>query len=268
MYPITFRRLVDRQFKKYQAIDCLATNPRGDNRPESLRVDQDSISFVGDPIPAEGIGWRRRMAILPPPDASLEAIRAAQAVDGTSIGMFRPATIEALVIEKAKPWTARQQGYLRQQRLGLGQDLTLEMTELEQIPLNFSYRFRCDDDRCVTSHELQIQDWEIGESYRKWSRNNPAGCEQMIRQKYEVELPARDLHLVVGNLAKHRQAFVIIGLVRPPRAKVDRANVQQTFDLMGEKRPVARLGIGFETEQTNTLGRDERDEPLELFPDE
>jgi hypothetical protein len=268
MYPITFRRLVDRQFKKYQAIECLATSPRGDNRPESLRVDQDSITFVGDPMPADAAGWRRRMALLPPPDACLEEIRAAQTVDGTSLGMFRPAAIEALVIEKAKPWTARQQAYLRQQRLGLGRDLTLEMKELEQIPLNFSYRFRCDDLRCLTSHELQIQDWEIGESYRKWSRANPTGWEQMIRLKYEVELPARDLHLVVGNLAKHHQAFVIIGLVRPPRPKMDSGNVQQTFDLMGEKRSVARLGIGLEAEQANALGGDQGDESLELFPDE
>ena len=143
-----------------------------------------------------------------------------------------------------------------------------EMKELEQIPLNFSYRFRCDDEQCLTSHELQIQDWEIGESYRKWSRANPTGWDQMIRQRYERDLPARDLHLVVGNLAKHRQAFVIIGLVRPPRPKVDSGNVQQTFDLMGEKRPVARLGVCLETEEANALGGDERDESLELFPDE
>jgi len=54
------RRLVDRQFKKYQAIECLATTPRGDNRPESLRVDQDSITFVGDSDARRCRWWRRR----------------------------------------------------------------------------------------------------------------------------------------------------------------------------------------------------------------
>jgi len=267
MYPITFRRLVDRQFKKYQTIECLATTPRGDNRPESLRIDQRSIAFVDDPMPASTRGWRRRMALLPAPARSLDEIKAAQAVDRTSLGMFRPNRIESLVIEKAKPWTERQKASLRQRSFGLDEDLALEMRELEQIPWTFSYRFRCDDERC-TSHELQIEDWEIGESYRKWSRINPKGWEQMIRQRYEVELPARDLHLVVGNQAKHHQAFLIIGLVRPPGPKVDGGNVQQTFDLMGEKGPVAGRGVGLEAEQADALGSDQRDESLELFPDE
>jgi hypothetical protein len=39
---------------------------------------------------------------------------------------------------------------------------------------------------------------------------------------------------------------------------MDSGNVQQTFDLMGEKRSVTRLGVGFETEEANPLGRDER----------
>ncbi len=267
MYPITFRRLVDKKFAKYQLIECMATTPRGDNRPESLRVDQDSIAFIGEPIPAGSAGWRRRMALLPTPASSLEEIREAQTVDGTSLGMIRPRQIDSLVVQKATVWTERQKAYLRQQRLGLGEDVETEMRELEQIPWVFSYRFWCSDDRC-TSHEMQIQDWEIGESYRSWSRTYRADWEQKIRQRYEVELPARDLHLVVGNLAKHHQAFVVIGLVRPPRPKVDSGYVQQTLDLMGEQRTMASLGVSLETEQTNPLIGDERDKPLKFFPNE
>jgi hypothetical protein len=81
-------------------------------------------------------------------------------------------------------------------------------------------------------------------------------------------LPDRDLYLVVGNLAKRHQTFVIIGLVRPPRSKVHGGDVQQTLDLMGEQGAVAGLGIGLETEETDTLGGDQRHEPLDLFPDE
>ena len=268
MYPITFRQLAERQFAKYQLIECSATPPRGDKRPESLRINQDSIQIIGEPLPSGPTGWRRRMALLPPPSLSLEEIRAAQAADGTSIGMFRPRQIERLVIEKAEPWTDRQQTYLRQQSLGLGEEVARAMQELEQVPWTFSYRFTCSDERCTTSHELQIQDWEIGQSFRRWSRTDPDRWEEMIRQRYERDLPDRDLYLVVGNLAKRHQTFVIIGLVRPPRSKVDGGNVQQSLDLMGEQRPVAGLGIGLETEETDALGGDERDEPLDLFPDE
>ena len=90
----------------------------------------------------------------------------------------------------------------------------------------------------------------------------------MIRQRYERELPDRDLYLVVGNLAKRHQTFVIIGLVRPPRSKMDGGDVQQSLDLMGEQRPVAGLGVGLEAEEADALGGDEGDEPLDLFPSE
>jgi hypothetical protein len=268
LYPITFRRLADKRFAKYQIIECKAKKPRDDNRPESLRVDQDSIEIVGDPLPAGDKGWPRRMALLPQPSRSLEEIREAQAADRTSIGMFRPKHIERLVIQPAKPWTARQKDYLRQQHLDLGAETSRELAELEQIPWTFSYRFTCDDDRCANPHELQILDWEIGESFRRWSRSDPDRREEMIRQRYERELPERDLHLVVGNLAKRPQTFVIIGLVRPPRPKMDGGYVQETLDLMGEQRPVAGPRVGFEAEKTDALGGDEREEPLELFSDE
>lgn len=268
MYPVTFRQLADRQFAKYQVIECTATAPRGDTRPESLRINQDSIKLIGEPLPSGPTGWRRRMALLPPPARSLEEIREAQATDETSVGMFRPKRVERLLIQKAEPWTARQEAYLRQQRLGLGEEVAREMQELERVPWTFSYRFTCDDPRCERPHELQILDWEIGESFRRWSRSNPDGWERMIRQRYELELPERDLHLVVGNLAKRHQTFVIIGLVRPPRSKVDAGNVQQTLDLVGEQRPVTGRGVGLKAEQADALGGDERDEPLELFPGE
>ncbi|MFN8127126.1 MAG: hypothetical protein U0R64_11540 [Candidatus Nanopelagicales bacterium] len=267
MYPITFRRLTDKRFAKYQRIECQATRPRDDSRPESLRIDQDSIQPVGEPMRAGGPGWARRMALLPKPSLSLDEIYAAQKADGTSIGMLRPARIERLVIEPSKPWNENQRAALAQEQLGLGTEMSRQLRELEQIPWDFSYRFTCDDDRC-SGHELQIIDWEIGEAFRRWSRSDPGRWEEMIRQKFERELPARDLHLVVGNLAKRQHTFVIIGLVYPPRIEVDGLNIQQTLDLMGEQRTVARPGVRLEAEQADALAIDQGKDALELFPDE
>jgi hypothetical protein len=268
IYPITFRRLAE-QFAKYQTIECLVSRPRsGDSRPESLRADQDSIRLVGSPIPAGARGWTRRMAMLPEPMLSLEEVRAAQAANGTSLALVRPKAIHGLVIEKAAPWSANQKAHLRQQHLDLGQAASNQLRELEQIPFTFSYRFTCDDERCVNPHKLQIIDWEIGESYRRWSKRYGDDWEEVIRQTYERDLAERDLHLVVGNIAKHPQAFVIIGLVRPPRPKVDGRYVQQSLDLMGKQRPMTGPGVGLETEQANALGLNEGHEALEFFPDE
>ncbi len=268
LYPITFRRLADRRFAKFQEVTCAATRPRDDSRPESLRVDQDTIKLAGQPMPAGARGWPRRMAALPTASRSLEEIRAAQRANRTSLGMFRPKEILGLVKKKAVPWTTQKKVYLRQQHLNLGVEMSRELRELEQIPWSFSYLFKCDDDRCTKPHTLQIIDWEIGESYRKWSKAYGTRWEEKLRAKYERELPASDLHLVVGNLAKHPRTFVIIGLVRPPRPKVDGGHVQQSLDLMREERSVASVGVGLEAKKTNALGGDEREERLELFPDE
>lgn len=266
MYPITFRRLADNRFKKYQVIECLATTPRNDARPESLRVDQDSIRLVGEVI-ASSDRWRRRMGLLPAPSRSLEAIRAANVADGVSIGMFRPRGIRRLVKEPAAPWTEKERSALRQQRLGLGDREIRELDQLEQIPWKFSYELDCDATDC-RGHKLRILDWELGQSYRRWSRSDPTRWEDMIRQKYERELPARDLHLVVGTLAAHPKTFVVIGLVYPPRPQVDRAYVQQTLDLVGQQRSVAGKVVGFEAQEADALALDEGDKALELFPGE
>lgn len=263
MYPITFRRLADSRFKKYQVIECRATTPRNDARPESLRIDQDSIKLVGDVIPSSD-QWRRRMGLLPAPSRSLEEISGANAAIGVSIGMFRPKLIRKLVKEPADPWSEKERAALRQERLGLGAAETHELAELEQVPWKFSYAFDCNSVHCG-GHKLQILDWELGQSYRRWSRSDPRRWEDMVRQKYERELPARDLHLVVGTLAAHPKTFVIIGLVYPPRPKVDGGYIQQSLDLVGQERSVAREGVSLEAEQADALAGYERQEPLELF---
>jgi hypothetical protein len=156
---------------------------------------------------------------------------------------------------------------LRQEKLSLDVDSTRELNELEQIPWKFAYEFECDDDRCK-GHELSIIDWEIGAAYRRWTRAYGKDWETKLRGRFEVDLPATDLHLVVGNSAAHRGNFMIIGLVRPPRPKVDGRYIQQSLDLVRQERPMAGVGVGLEAEKADPLGLEERQETLELFPDE
>lgn len=262
LYPITFRELAGRQFSKFQIIRCRVTRPANDNRPESWRVDQDSIVLEGAPIRA----WPRRMALLPAPSGSLHEILEAQGRYGKSLGMFRPKRINRLTKRAAEPWNERQLAALRQEHLNLGTEMTRDLNELERIPWKFAYEFTCEDKRC-RGHELSIIDWEIGAAYRNWKRAYGLEWEPKLRERFEQELPGRDLHLVVGNSAAHRGNFMVIGLVRPPRPKVDERYVQQTLDLVPQERAMAGVGVGLEAQQANALSLDERHEALELFPD-
>ena len=56
MYPITFRRLAD---NRYQVDKCLATKPHNDARPESLRIDRDSIMLMHAQIGVRWNAWPR-----------------------------------------------------------------------------------------------------------------------------------------------------------------------------------------------------------------
>jgi hypothetical protein len=74
MYPITFRRVAGsqvagRQFAKYQIIECQASKPsKGDYRPESLRIDQDTITLVGDPLPSVANAIvKKALSLVPAP---------------------------------------------------------------------------------------------------------------------------------------------------------------------------------------------------------
>jgi hypothetical protein len=205
MYPITFRRLADKRFAKDQVINCEVGRPRGDNRPESLRVNQDTLELDGRPMRAGPAGWRKRMALLPPPSRSLEEIREAQARDGTGIGMFRPRQVTGLAKRKVKPWTERQRAALLQQRLGLGTAELAELADLEQIPWSFAYQFTCEDDRC-TGHELGIIDWEIGQSYRAWSRAYGEDWEDRLREKFRTSPGSRSPTLLDVAISRRSRA--------------------------------------------------------------
>ena len=234
IYPVNFRRLAARRFKKYQVIECAGGRNPKDQRPESRRVDQDTIEIKG-PVLSRADGWRERLRWLPPLYRSLEAVDEAHHASGITLAVIRPARVFGLKIEPAEPWTARQLAKVRQRRLGLGEDDSNELRELEQIPYRFKYRFRCDDPRCK-GHTKLILDWEIGESYRKWRRKYGRGWEAKLREKYEEWLPTRDLQFVVGTMKAHPNTFTIVGLIYPPGPQVQRSSTGQlSLQLLNEQ---------------------------------
>jgi len=234
IYPVNFRRLAARRFRKYQVIECVGGPPRNDSRPESRRVDQDTIELVGEPLSTKA-GWRERLRWLPPLHPSLEAVDEDHTASGISLAIIRPATVERLLIEDAPAWSEKKLAIVRQRRLALGEDDSPQLRELEQLPYRFKYRFRCHDARC-RGHTKQILDWEIGESFRRWRRQYGRGWDEKIREKYERWLPRRNLQFVVGTMQAHPDTFTIIGLIYPPGSQVESGDRRQlSLELVDEE---------------------------------
>lgn len=115
LFPIPFRDLpFSQRFKKYQLIRLQAIPHTGDTRPESLRPIVDSLQ-PGKVIKTDG-NWKKRMKLIEPLiQNSMCEIRQRQKTEGMSLGVFRPASVEDLVIEKVDPdWNLKQQAVTSQ----------------------------------------------------------------------------------------------------------------------------------------------------------
>jgi hypothetical protein len=214
LFPIPYRFLSeDRRFKKYQWIDVSTLKARNDPRPESYKINPESIRVVSS-VPHIN-GWQaRKEKIFPLKRHCLCCIKQeAKEKKFPTLGIFKPATIQRLVITETEPqWTREQLTTLHQQ------DLFLNNPEqpLEKIPYEFRYDFRCDESTC-NGHLLICTDWELGQSYRKWRKEYGSGWEQKFRQRYEEEMIHKyNTHFYVGTLHQYPKTWIIVGLFYPP----------------------------------------------------
>lgn len=225
LYPVPFRALKDAQkFAKYEPISVEVETHNGDRRPETRRPNRDSIKVTGSKLPTDN-GWKARRGFIEPLLAeSMCEIRRRQQRDGTSLGIFRPATVDALLVERAdvsaekqrmaEQWAA--QGTLLDDTPDRDAEHEQQMRSLELIPYSFKYRYRCSDSGCK-GHEQSIIDWEIGQSYRRDRKRSD--WEARIRNKWLEQVCGadRDTAFIVGNQHQHPGSFLVLGVWWPPK---------------------------------------------------
>jgi hypothetical protein len=246
MYPVNFRSLAEYgQFNKWQFVQASWTVSADDSRPESRRIFQDTIR-VGRWLSA-GKGWAERRRWLDPLlDQSIEALRLEHLRTGKSLGVIRPRSIKRFIIQPTDPWDSESQDSLVQLSLDWTNSPT-PTSGLEILPYDFLYEFECEDAACQ-GHRMEVFDWELGQAFRNFRDQYGAkGWETKLRQKYETELPSRDLHFLLGT--HHRWGnWLIVGVVAPPHAQVPKGKRRATRKLVGEGEPMALPFVGFEAE--------------------
>lgn len=224
LWPIKdFRDLpVTQAFRKYQFIDLDAPTSRRDPRPESRAPNLDSI-VNGDFLPSDRDWAARRPFVEPLIGESMCAIQRQHAVDGTSLGAFRPAAVHDVEITENDPWSQEQRNALSQLSL-----LAADQAELEWVPYRFRYRYTCGDPDC-NGHRQMIIDWEIKQAYRRWSRQYPRDWQARIRHKWLDEMCAadRDTAFFVGNQFGAPLAFLVLGVWWPPKRPAQQLELLQ-----------------------------------------
>lgn len=228
LFPIPYRFLADNQrFKKYQWVE-VKMQRSNDPRPESYRVDVDSLEIITDPIPATG-KWQQRKDVLFPLKAHcLCCLQKQQQAQGfPTLGFFKPHQIAAFSIEEDDEpnWTEQDLAILNQASMFDNAPAHV----LEKVPYHFYYHFRCDHADC-NGHRLSCTDWELEESYRKWRSIYGANWEEKFRETYENHMILKaDTHFFVGTVRQHPNSWIIVGLFYPNKEDHESARTMRLF---------------------------------------
>ena len=186
-----------------------------DSRPESHRIRQATIKVKSSVLTTENAWRARKDVVYPLKSESLCEIQRKRKRDGSpTLGVFKPAEIKRLVIKPTSPtWTAEELEIMRQGDLFESEPLE----ELEKIPFDFSYDFRCNDDGC-RGHSMKCTDWEMGQSWRSWRTKYGESWKGAFRHKYDYEMRDKfDTHFYVGTIHRYPDSWIIVGLFYPPK---------------------------------------------------
>jgi hypothetical protein len=197
LYPIP-RRYLDpgNQFHAFQFIRARVTPDTSDPRPESYRIEADSIE------PQELVKKHevRRQFLEGSPHfcKSVEELLERQKAKATSLGIMVPDSITDCSIEKRSEseradWMAKEEARQKQERLFGSKPKPLDFPEAK-----FFVHWLCNDERCK-GHKMGLHQWGIHELYRKY-KDKPGGKEKVIQAMHRhLDQGEKDIFLFLGN---------------------------------------------------------------------
>lgn len=218
LYPIPYRDLDDdKKFPKYSIIEVMAAKSKDDHRPESYKVDADSIKVINHLDTGKKRDWeQRKKIVLPTVSTSMcEILKQSQESD-LSLGTFKPRSVDFIIKKAPKVDEDERQACYAQLSF-----LNRLKNAPEAIPFDFRYRFFCEDESMCSGHNLQIIDWEIGQAYRDWGRKYKPQelLLEKIKEKWLAQMCSdkRDTHFFIGNMKRRRDTFMVLGVFYPPK---------------------------------------------------
>ena len=216
MYPITTSKFIgDSGISKFDwiEVECKKVTNEKLKRKESYKVRKESINIIDTSLKQGKNKWNERNKfILKHLNSSIEDLRDSFYQDKISLGLIKPKEI----IEFYKTEE------LEQYETNLGYQKTLSGNKVPiptKIPHIFKYKFLCAG--CKENlHDIQCEDWELLESYRKWGLKytDPDILWEKIYEKYYKWMIERDLYFFMGTYSQY-PAWMIIGLYYPPKNK-------------------------------------------------
>lgn len=221
LYPVKFRNAdFDSKFKKYEIIRVNGAYHRtGDNRPESFRPRQDELEHVK--WLDSNKNWLRRrnkLGVLIGETTMCELLarnpKGGMGNPSPSLGLIKPTDIDTSVVD-GDPWSPAEQAKVDH---ASEPDLFgTSMVPLEPAPYAVRYKYRCADTNCP-GHDQKNLDWEVGQTGRRWKADyGDAGARAAMLKRWrdDMVLANKDIHFYVGNQARYRRTFSVLGTWYP-----------------------------------------------------
>jgi len=215
LHPIDYRYRPHAQwYQKYQWIDVEVERHLRDPRPESYRPIGE-IRPIGKPLPTSSNWAERKEFVLQNCAASMCELKKMSQKE-ISLAIIKPKVFKDFVIEETdRRWKPQVEARLKQMRL-FGRD----RKPLEKIPYKFSYDFLCQEQGCK-GHRMMIEDWEVGELYRKMRDKfkDEEIAYQKVKDKFYGEICGedKDTYFFVGTVLKHG-TWIILGTFYPKKS--------------------------------------------------
>lgn len=162
IYPVRFRYLdLNKKYPRWSIITAEIEKNHRDNRPESFRINDNSIEVVRNL--AKKDAWAEiKQFVLPFEFKSVGEIQS----QNKSLGIIKPAKIKSSFVKETEREWSEKQRVIRDQI-----DFFEPNKNLEKIPYHFGYEFYNGE---KTLHKYSITDWEIMQLYRN-CRDNSKG---------------------------------------------------------------------------------------------
>ena len=231
LYPIPFRFLGgDVQFKKWEWIRAVVGTTPKDKRPESRRLDVDTVEILGETISTKD-DWRERRAWVEPRlSPSFDALEQRRQNSGETLGFICPTRLLRLDItpKKDAEWTDKEWINLTKEGL-FDSDEDRARPPLRKVPFDFHYRYECQTPQGAVTHRHMITDWEAGALYWNCVKTHGDAWETPFRARLETEFAQKDLTFMMGTIHRFPDQWLIISLIYPPKPK-QTAQTAMTFD--------------------------------------
>lgn len=208
LYPVSFRRLEDgKKFGRWDRIRFRWRRPTDDSRTESRRIDQDTLTIVGELKQAERERFLANLIVT-----SLDREREA----GRSLALLKAEIIDFRYEKKPEDEIAAEQAKFEALRAQADLFNTKPIIPYRPAPYRFKYRYRTDDGL----REGTCQDWEIEATFYRWAnRYGESRALDDIAKRFGEEYPQKGMLLAMGTHSLYPNVWLINGIVRLDEVK-------------------------------------------------